>query len=136
VRRHTTQRQFLDAVGSQLQLLKLNGFLYFANISSVEELIRRALDIATWQHTPIRFMMVDFSLVSGIDFSAAEAFTRIQRLLETKGVVLVFCGLTPESDVGSALRAVDMWPEVFQNLNEALTWTESASSGRFLRVHH
>ncbi|PWN92982.1 hypothetical protein FA10DRAFT_298427 [Acaromyces ingoldii] len=131
VRRHITQRRFLERVGSQTQIVKLQGFLYFANISSVEELIRRALDIATWQSHPIRFLVVDFSLVNGVDFSAAEAFTRIQRLLQAKDVVLVFCGLTPDSDVGVALRSVDLWAEssvrveVFQNLNEALEWSEN-----------
>lgn len=131
VRRHTTQRQFLDEVGQQSQVVKLQGFLYFANISGVEELIRRALDIASWQEHPIRFLIVDFSLVNGVDFSAAEAFTRIQRILQAKDVVLVFCGLTPDSEVGVALRSVDLWTdsdvrvEVFQSLNEALEWTEN-----------
>ncbi|MCO5599926.1 hypothetical protein L7F22_054033 [Adiantum nelumboides] len=131
VRRHTTQRQFLDQAGQQTQIVKLQGFLYFANISGVEELIRKGLDIATWQEHPIRFLIVDFSLVYGVDFSAAEAFTRIQRLLQAKDVVLTFCGVTPDSDVGIALRSVDLWTdsamrlEVFQNLNEALEWTEN-----------
>ncbi|KAL9938955.1 hypothetical protein V8E36_001768 [Tilletia maclaganii] len=131
VRRHITQRRFLEQVGTQTQILKLQGFLFFGTINSVEDLIRRALDIATWQHNPIRFLIVDFSLVSGLDFSAAEAFTRLQRLLEAKDVVLVFCGLQPESDVGIALRSVDLWTdlgirlEVFANLNEALEWSEN-----------
>lgn len=61
VRRHTTQRHFLDRVGQQTQIVKLQGFLYFATISSVEELIRQALDIASWQENPIRFLIVDVS---------------------------------------------------------------------------
>ncbi|KAK0533730.1 hypothetical protein OC834_000825 [Tilletia horrida] len=131
VRRHITQRRFLEQVGTQTQILKLQGFLFFGTINSVEDLIRRALDIATWQSNPIRFLIVDFSLVSGVDFSAAEAFTRVQRLLEAKDVVLVFCGLQPDSDVGVALRSVGLWTdsdlrlEVFANLNEALEWTEN-----------
>ncbi|KAE8215967.1 hypothetical protein CF327_g837 [Tilletia walkeri] len=131
VRRHITQRRFLEQVGTQTQILKLQGFLFFGTINSVEDLIRRALDIAAWQRNPIRFMIVDFSLVSGLDFSAAEAFTRLQRLLEAKDVVLVFCGLQPDSAVGIALRSVDLWAdngvrlEVFANLNEALEWSEN-----------
>ncbi|PWN52895.1 hypothetical protein IE53DRAFT_360421 [Violaceomyces palustris] len=131
VRRHMTQRRFLEAVGTQTQILKLQGFLFFGTINSVENLIRRALDIAAWHHNPIRFLLVDFTLVNGLDFSAAEAFTRINRLLAAKDVVLVFCGLTPESDVGVALRSVDLWAdtterlEVFENLNQALEWTEN-----------
>lgn len=132
VRRPMTQRRFLEAVGTQTQILKLQGFLFFATINSVEALIRKALDIATWQQKPIRFMVIDFSLVSGLDFSAAEAFTRIQRLLEAKTVTLVFCGLVAEGEIGIALRSVDLWAdrglklEVFPSLNEALEWTENS----------
>ncbi len=131
VRRHMTQRKFLDVVGTQTQILKLQGFLFFGTINAVEQLIRRALDIAAWNQKPMRFLIVDFSLVSGVDFSAAEAFTRIQRLLEAKGVVLVFCGVTPDSDIGIALRNVGMWAdqgvrlEVFAHLNSALEWSEN-----------
>ncbi|KAJ1033908.1 hypothetical protein NDA16_000116 [Ustilago loliicola] len=131
VRRHMIQRHFLDEVGTQTQIIKLQGFLFFGTINSVENLIRRALDIAAWNQNPIRFLIVDYTLVSGVDFSAAEAFLRINRLLMAKGVLLVFCGLSPESDVGVALRSVDLWAdrsenlEVFANLNEALEWTEN-----------
>ena len=131
VRRHMTQRHFLHEVGTQTQIIKLQGFLFFGTINSVENLIRRALDIAAWNQNPIRFLIVDYTLVSGVDFSAAEAFLRINRLLMAKGVLLVFCGLNPDSDVGAALRSVDLWAdrsenlEVFANLNEALEWTEN-----------
>lgn len=64
---------------------------------------------------------------AGVDFSAAEAFVRIQRLLDDKGVVLVLCGCPANSNVGIALRSVDLWAdgveakvEVFENLNDAL----------------
>lgn len=64
----------------------------------------------------------------GVDFSAAEAFVRIQRLLQDKQIVLVLCGCPVDSSVGLALRSVDLWTggmasdqvEVFENLNDAL----------------
>jgi SulP family sulfate permease len=114
-------------------------------ISSVEAAIRKILEAASWSHNPIRFLVLDFSMVPGtsssplpssfndmsivgVDFSAAEAFVRIQRLLEDKGVVLVLCGCSSESPVGLALRSVDLWAggseegsvEVFANQNDAL----------------
>lgn len=61
VRRHMTQRRFLDVVGSQTQVLKLQGFLFFGTINGVEQLIRRALDIAAWDQNPVRFLIVDVS---------------------------------------------------------------------------
>ncbi len=78
-------------------------------------------------------VVVDFALVSGLDFSSAEAFVRIQRLLAAKDVLLILCGADSKGLVGSALRAVDLWAdqegtsvEVFESLNDALEWTENA----------
>lgn len=63
----------------------------------------------------------------GVDFSAAEALLRIQRLCEAKNVLLILCGCSPNSAVGKALRGVNLWAghaslqvEVFEKLNDAL----------------
>lgn len=76
-------------------------------------------------------LLTQFSLVTTMDFSAAETMTRVQRLLCNKGIHLILCGLRMESDVAYALRSVDLWTDtaaqidVFASLNEALEWTES-----------
>lgn len=149
VRRHPKQSAFLKEVGRQTRIMKLQGFLFFGTISGVETTIRKILEAASWSKNPIRFLVLDFSMASGaslndpclpraltsstralagVDFSAAEAFVRIQRLLEDKQAVLVLCGCPASSNVGIALRSVDLWAdssddakvEVFENLNDAL----------------
>lgn len=86
-----------------------------------------------WQHNPIRFLVIDFALVYGLDFSSAEAFVRIQRLLAAKDVLLIMCGAKATGLVGTALQGVGLWAdqegtrvEVFTALNDALEWTENA----------
>ncbi|KLT44231.1 hypothetical protein CC85DRAFT_283747 [Cutaneotrichosporon oleaginosum] len=132
VRRPRAQRAFIQRVGSQTSVMKLQGFLFFGTIGVVEDEIRKLLDIAEWEHNPIRFLIIDFALVAGLDFSSAEAFVRIQRLLAAKDVLMILCGAAPHSVVGTALRAVDLWAdqegtrvEVFASLNDALEWTEN-----------
>ncbi|KAK4058034.1 hypothetical protein OIO90_000773 [Microbotryomycetes sp. JL221] len=133
VRRHPKQSAFLQDVGSQTRIMKLQGFLFFGTISAVESTIRKILEAASWSQNPIRFLVLDFSMASGVDFSAAEAFVRIQRLLDDKDAVLVLCGCPANSNVGIALRSVDLWAddgeskvEVFENLNDALEHCENA----------
>ncbi|EIW70854.1 hypothetical protein TREMEDRAFT_71395 [Tremella mesenterica DSM 1558] len=133
VRRPKSQRGFLQKVGSQTYVMKLQGFLFFGTISTVEEEIRKLLDLAKWQHNPIRFLIIDFTLVHGLDFSSAEAFVRVQRLLAAKDVLLIMCGAAPNGLVGTALRNVGLWAdregtrvEVFGGLNDALEWSENA----------
>lgn len=127
VRRHPTQSSFLRDAGRQIRIIKLQGFLFFGTISNVEIAVRKLLDAANWSKDPIRYLVVDFSSASGVDFSAAEAFVRMQRLLDERGVVLVLCGCPIDSEVGIALRSVGLWSDtvdgkvvVLENLNDAL----------------
>lgn len=110
-----------------MRIIKLQSFLFFGTVVKVEAKIRELLDAASWNLTPIQYLILDFSLASGVDFSAAEAFLRIQRLLQGKHVILVLCGCDPETPVGKALRQVDLFTtgdqstvRVFATLNDAL----------------
>lgn len=78
------------------------------------------------------FLIVDMSFVNDLDFSAAEAFVRIHRLLTAKRVILVFCGVVLGSQSHKALRSVGLWGGeenstvwTFDSLNAALEWTEN-----------
>jgi SulP family sulfate permease len=90
----------------------------------LKRLLRNIVEDATWKRNPVRFVVVDLSLVVGVDMSAAEAFVRVQRLLAAKGVVVVFCGVTADSPCGKALSSVGILQEpsveVFEMLNDAM----------------
>jgi SulP family sulfate permease len=135
VRRHPIQSSFLKDAGRQIRIIKLQGFLFFGTISNVEIAVRKILDAANWSTDPIRYLVVDFSSASGVDFSAAEAFVRMQRLLDERGVILVLCGCPVDSEVGIALRSVGLWTDtsdgkvvVLENLNDALEVGDSQIS--------
>ena len=104
--------------------IRLAGFLFFGTIASVEDTIRSVINGPSWQHNPVRFLVLDLYLVAGIDMSSAEAFVRVQRLLATKYVTLVFCGFPAESAIGHALRCVGVIGgergELFSTFDEAM----------------
>lgn len=95
----------------------------------MEEAIRHLLEAAQWTRNPIRFLVLDFSLVPGVDLSASEALVRIQHLLVSKRVTLVMCGIAMESSTALALQSVGLFEgqnvEVFSDVNEAIEWTEN-----------
>ncbi|KAJ7302360.1 sulfate transporter family-domain-containing protein [Mycena albidolilacea] len=130
VRRPSSQRAYIQEVSKQTTILRLQGFLFFGTIAHVEETIRNIIDEPSWQRNPVRFLVLDLSLVGGVDMSSAEAFVRLQRLLSVKYVTLVFCGFSAESAVGKALQSVDVLGadgvELFSTLNDAMEWTENA----------
>ncbi|THH18561.1 hypothetical protein EW146_g2464 [Bondarzewia mesenterica] len=106
------------------------GFLFFGTITHVEEAIRTLVEGPSWNRNPIQFLIVDFSLVAGVDMSSAEAFVRVQRVLAAKRIVFVFCGLAAEGSVYKALQNVGLFEmegvELFSSLNDAMEWTENA----------
>ncbi|KAJ7764856.1 sulfate transporter family-domain-containing protein [Mycena metata] len=130
VRRPSSQRAYIREVSKQTTILRLQGFLFFGTIAHVEETIRGIIDEPSWQRNPVRFLVLDLSLVGGVDMSSAEAFVRLQRLLSAKYVTLVFCGFSAESSVGKALGSVDVLGadgvELFSTFNDAMEWTENA----------
>ncbi|KIJ19677.1 hypothetical protein PAXINDRAFT_166757 [Paxillus involutus ATCC 200175] len=129
VRRPAAHRAYIREVSKQTRIIRLQGFLFFGTIAHVEDTLRSLVNDPAYRTHPVRFVVVDFSLVAGVDLSAAEAFVRVQRLLAAKGVVLVFCGVSREG-VGKALGSVGILEEplveLFETLNEAMEWTENA----------
>jgi hypothetical protein len=100
------------------------GFLFFGTITGVEEAIRKLVELAEWQRNPIRFLIIDLSLVVGVDMSSAEAFVRVQRILAARSVTMVFSGFTVDSAVGIALQSVGLleadYVEVFTAFTDAV----------------
>ncbi|KAI9844233.1 MAG: hypothetical protein M1837_005739 [Sclerophora amabilis] len=130
VRRHPVQCRFLREVGEQIQIAKLTGYLFFGTIVNVEKRIRALLEEDAFSKQPIRFLIVDLLSVNGLDFSAADAFTRINRILTAKGVHMILCGASREGEIGKSLQGNGLWDEgnevmIFEDLNSALEHCEN-----------
>ncbi|KAF9188183.1 hypothetical protein BGZ50_001481 [Haplosporangium sp. Z 11] len=109
VRRVYRQQKFLRQVGRQIYIFKLQGDMFFGTINKVEAEIQDVFSRRRWEINPIQFLVLDFSLVRNVDFSAAEGFGRIRRAVRAKGVCLVLSGLDEDGEVGKALQMVGVW---------------------------
>ncbi|KAF4343150.1 hypothetical protein FBEOM_2903 [Fusarium beomiforme] len=130
VRRNPPQHHYLHDVGRQIYIVKLTGYLFFGTIVSVQEKIRGLLDDSTIAKHPIKFLILDMWHVTGLDFSAGEAFNTISRLLNNKGVILVLSGLDAENRLGQNLRTAGLGSDgigvmVLPSLNSALESCEN-----------
>jgi sulfate permease, SulP family len=130
VRRPPVQLKFLREAGQQTYIIKLAGFLFFGTIVGVENRIRALLADDAFLDRPIRYLILDLAHINGVDFSAAEAFTRISRLLKKRDVVMIVSGVDIEGEVGKSLSSVGLFGdgnevELFENLNQALEYCEN-----------
>lgn len=130
VRRPPVQLRFLKEAGQQTYVIKLAGFLFFGTIVGVENRIRALLAEDAFHDRPIRYLILDLGHINGVDFSAAEAFTRISRVLKKRGVVMVVSGFDIKGEIGISLSSVGLFGdgnevELFENLNQALEYCEN-----------
>jgi sulfate permease, SulP family len=132
VRRHPVHRRFLTQIGGQIKVAKLAGYLFFGSIVAVEKRVRNLIREEAFSKQPIRYLILDFRYVSGLDFSAAEAFVRMNRVLRSRDVEMVLSGVSVDGEVGQSLVMVGLLetsenepPKIFEDLNQALESCEN-----------
>ena len=140
VRRNPIQHHYLKEVGRQVYIMKLSGYLFFGTIVSVEEKIRSLIADESFKCRPIEFLVLDLWNVTGIDYSAGEAFNTISRLLKRKKIVLTISGVDAESGLGRSLRTLGIGEDEDQvlmlpTLNSALESCENEMLKTFYVNH-
>ncbi|KAH0558386.1 hypothetical protein GP486_004954 [Trichoglossum hirsutum] len=130
VRRHPIHQRYLREAGRQIHVTKLAGYMFFGTIVSVENRIRASLGEDAFRDRPIRYLIIDLWHVTGIDYSAAEAFTRVNRVCTIMNVKMIMCGVTQDGEIGKSLRGVGLWGggndvQFFEDLNSALEFCEN-----------
>ena len=89
VDRPPAERAALRTTGEQVQVLRVNGFVFFGSANGLLERIRKRVEAA-----PLRFLVMDFQRVSGVDSSAVMSFVKVVHLAEANGFELVFTGVS------------------------------------------
>ncbi|KXN68546.1 hypothetical protein CONCODRAFT_26477, partial [Conidiobolus coronatus NRRL 28638] len=148
VRRPYQHRQFLTSVGEQIQTLSLQGYMFFGTVHQLDTAINAIFKKHRTKELLVRFIILDFTLVTGLDFSAANTFSNIVAKLKKDYIFLVLSGLQKDSDIGKALIRADVWPiansyqdeikqspnvRCFSSLNVALEWCENFMLAQVLR---
>lgn len=144
VRRPPVDRRYLEQVRSQIWVEKLSGYLFFGSIVSVETEIRALIEAESFKRRLIRYVIIDFTHVTGIDFSAAEAFTRMNRILTRRNVQMMLSGVSFSDKIGESLGMVGLLepesgdeecpaPEIYEDLNNALEACENGLLEHFYR---
>ena len=88
--RSVPDRAILLAEGDRVQVYQLQGYIFFGSVSTLANRLRKALD------GPSRpaCLMIDFSDVSGFDFSAVSVVARFVQRANAAGVRVVLSGLS------------------------------------------
>lgn len=119
------QRDLLKRHGSAIVIVKVAGYVFFGTGDSlVREVVER---VAAPGPDPVRFAIIDFRRVSGIDSSAAMSFLRLRRIARHRGFVIVLAGQSAAIRERLAAGGLDLEADplvhVEPDLDSALRWT-------------
>jgi sulfate permease, SulP family len=85
--RPVDDRQRLDEMADRVQVLRLNGFVFFGTASAILQRIRIQSEAG-----PARFLVIDLRRVTGVDASGTVALKKVAQLTAANGTELVFTG--------------------------------------------
>ncbi len=103
--RPPAENSLIELEGEQVQVLELQEFLFFGTAEQIIEAIRRRQQDRS--RLSLRFVVIDFRRVSGMDAAAAATFVKIRNLLAGSEVELVFSSLSPEIEQALARNGID-----------------------------
>ncbi|PSN17294.1 sodium-independent anion transporter [filamentous cyanobacterium CCP5] len=124
VGRSPEQGQLLSQQGSQIYALELQGYLFFG---TANYLLNKVRDRAADTDKPLKYIIIDFRQVSGLDSSAVLTFSKIFKLARQRTMILVLTNLMPEFEAALQRGGVDCsgdWVQVLPDLDRGLEWCE------------
>jgi SulP family sulfate permease len=120
VARTDTQSRFLQTEGDHICILTLQGCLFFGTAHTLLEQIRQHLAA----HPAIRYLILDFARVHGLEASAVLSFLRLEALTQQQQVVLVLTHLTPRWQHQLQQTHGLLHSQLFTDLDQGIAWCE------------
>ncbi len=81
------RRVLAEKLGQQIFILELQGFIFFGTANALLEQIRTR--VTDTQQPSVRYVVLDFRRVTGLDSSAVLSFVKGKQLARARGITLV-----------------------------------------------
>lgn len=126
-------RVALTEHGGEVLILLLEGFLFFGTAARLVSTVRSRLA----DSAQLRFLVMDFERVRGVDSSAASAFARLLEISEERGCTIVLSHMSDVIVHQMAANGLDLASKglrVFPDVDQAMEWCEERML-ETIRIH-
>ena len=86
------RRVLAEQLGHHIHIIELQGFIFFGTANALLEQIRARL--ADTQRPTVRYLILDFRRVIGLDSSAVISFVKCKQIAQAQNIVLVLTHLS------------------------------------------
>lgn len=118
-------RATLERIGGAIVIMKLSGFIFFGTSDRIVQ--RVTTRVVPSAPEPVRFVVMDFRRVTGIDSSTVMSFDRLHRLASRHGICVILAGLDAATEGRLRNGGLDLDKPPFHtaaDLDEAVAWAE------------
>ncbi len=122
IERPAHDAEYLQEAGESVLILELQGFIFFGTASRIVRHVRTRLESVG----SVRFVILDFRMVTGVDSSAVMLLERVVMLARDHGAELVFTGMSPPQH-GQFSELLSDYVEVLRDepdLDHGMAWCE------------
>ncbi len=122
--RSVEERKLMAEAGTQIEILELQGFIFFGTANTLLQQVRQSLAALD---SPPRFIILDFRLVTGIDSSAAQALYKCEQSASKEGAILILTGASDNDLQKLQIGGLDLGSlsiKIMPDLDQGLEWCE------------
>jgi SulP family sulfate permease len=127
VDRPQAQRELLEQNGSQILVLRLQGFIFFGTVQSILQRVRTRL--GDGDQPKLCYLVLDFQRVNQLDSSAVFGITRLKQLAMANGVSMVWTQVSSaiqrQLQLGGLLDETDDSFIILPTLDHGMEWCEN-----------
>jgi len=125
--RSFAQNQLLQKEGEGIQILRLQGYIFFGTAYRFYEHVVSRINAD--ESGRLRFIILDFKSVRGLDVSTIVDFQKLKKLTDGRGIELLISDASPQLQpllAGGGITEERLGkPSLFDDLDHALEWCES-----------
>jgi SulP family sulfate permease len=135
VTRRRAHRQILEQKGNEIYILQLQSFIFFGTANNLLNQVRQRIEAT--DSPRLRFVVLDFRQVTGLDSTAMLSFAKMIQLAQTQQITLVFTTPSVESALFGQDNSVSKFfaqlgnveqvetVRIFPDLDRGLEWCEN-----------
>ena len=126
VERSNHLKQILDEHGEEINILPLQGFIFFGTANRLLQKVQERLN--QQELAELKYLVFDFRQVTGLDSSALNSLNKLQIMAENFRFKVLLCGLKTvmksQMNIEGLISDDNTFILVFDDLDHGLEWCE------------